>query len=43
MKKKAEFREMLRELRQTRFGMRLDGVQEGGATKQEEQKGRKDE
>ena len=43
MKKKAEFRELLRELRQTRFGMRLGGVQEGGAKKQEEQKERKDE
>ena len=28
----------LSELLQTRFGMRLDGVQEGGAKKQEEQK-----
>ena len=43
MKKKAEFRELLRELRQTRFGMRLGGVQEGGAKKQEEQKERMDE
>ena len=43
MKKKAEFRELLRELRQTRFGMRLGGVQEEGATKQEEQKERMDE
>ena len=33
----------LSELLQTRFGMRLDGVQEGGAKKQEEQKERKDE
>ena len=32
--KRAELRELL----QTRFGMRLDGVQEGGAKKQEEQK-----
>ena len=43
MKKRAEFRELLRELRQTRFGMRLGGAQEGGATKQEKQKERMDE
>ena len=43
MKKRAECRELLRELRQTRFGMRLGGVEEGGAKKQEEQKERMDE